>query len=123
MMPEVDGFEVLRVIRNEEHSKSVPVLILTAKHLTREDLAFLKGNNVHQLIQKGDVNKRDLLAAVAAMVRKSRDSHASQKVPRPGNTTGRHLVLVVEDNPDNLTTIKALLEDTCDIMQATNGPS
>jgi signal transduction histidine kinase/CheY-like chemotaxis protein/HAMP domain-containing protein len=123
MMPEVDGFEVLRVIRNEEHSKSVPVLILTAKHLTREDLAFLKGNNVHQLIQKGDVNKRDLLASVAAMVRKSRDSHASQKKPRPGNTTGRHLVLVVEDNPDNLTTITALLEDTCDIIQATNGPS
>ena len=70
MMPEVDGFEVLRQIRSEERTAHIPVLILTAKHVTKEELSFLKGNRIHQLIQKGDVSKAELLAAVGRMVAK-----------------------------------------------------
>jgi len=71
MMPEVDGFEVLRQIRSSERTAHIPVLILTAKHVTREELSFLKGNQIHQLIQKGDVSKIQLLRAVAQMVAKA----------------------------------------------------
>ena len=61
MMPEVDGFQVLKSIRNVEKTAQLPVLILTAKHVT------------------------------------------------------------VEDNPDNVTTIRALLEESFEITTATDG--
>jgi len=67
MMPGIDGFEVLKTLREAEATAHIPVLILTAKHITREELQFLKRNNVHQLIQKGDVNRKELLNAIATM--------------------------------------------------------
>ncbi|OIP82917.1 MAG: hypothetical protein AUK44_06610 [Porphyromonadaceae bacterium CG2_30_38_12] len=69
MMPGMDGFEVLEKIRNNEKTSLVPVLILTAKHISKDELQFLKQNNIHQLIQKGDVKKEHLLQAVDAMVK------------------------------------------------------
>jgi len=68
MMPGIDGFEVLKTLREAIPTAHIPVLILTAKHITKEELRFLKRNNVHQLIQKGDVNRNDLLNAIAEMV-------------------------------------------------------
>lgn len=68
MMPEVDGFVVLQAIRGAEQTACLPVLILTAKHVTAEELSFLKGNRIHQLIQKGDISKAELLAAVEKLV-------------------------------------------------------
>ncbi|MBI4798765.1 MAG: response regulator [Desulfarculus sp.] len=68
MMPEVDGFQVLEAIRSAPGTSNLPVLILTAKHVTGEELSFLQGNNVHQLIQKGDISKDQLLTAIAAML-------------------------------------------------------
>ena len=68
MMPELDGFEVLSNIRNVLGNDKLPVLILTAKHITKEELNFLKGNNIYQLIQKGDINKSDLLKHINNML-------------------------------------------------------
>jgi signal transduction histidine kinase/HAMP domain-containing protein len=68
MMPEMDGFEVLKIIRSDPQTKLLPVLILSAKHISKEELSFLKGNNIHQLIQKGDISKYDLLNAIQSMV-------------------------------------------------------
>jgi signal transduction histidine kinase/DNA-binding NarL/FixJ family response regulator/HAMP domain-containing protein len=68
MMPGVDGFQVLQAIRGGEKSAQLPVLILTAKAVTREELSFLEGNHIQQLIQKGDISRAELLAAVAKMV-------------------------------------------------------
>lgn len=78
MMPRVDGFQVLKWIREQEKSERLPVVILTAKYVTKEELDFLKHNNVQQLIQKGDINKSQLLDAVARMVFPSEDE-LSQK--------------------------------------------
>jgi signal transduction histidine kinase/HAMP domain-containing protein len=64
MMPEIDGFQLLETIRNAELTAHIPVLILTAKHITKEELSFLHRNNIHQLIQKGDVNRTELLTAI-----------------------------------------------------------
>jgi len=57
MMPEIDGFQVLKQIRSNASTINIPVLVLTAKHLTKEDLAYLKHNHIYQLLQKGDVKK------------------------------------------------------------------
>ena len=125
MMPEVDGFEVLRTIREAPRSSKVPVLILTAKHVTRDELSFLKGNNIHQLIQKGDIDRDGLLAAVAGMLAPPLAAPPVTPAPpsrrRRLSRPGKPLVLVVEDNPDNLRTARALLGDDYQVIEATDG--
>jgi signal transduction histidine kinase/DNA-binding response OmpR family regulator len=120
MMPDVDGFELLGTIRHAEKTAALPVLILTAKHITKEELQFLKRNNVHQLIQKGDVNPTELLNAVAAMVAPSHHN-TNQEINKPQALSGKPLVLVVEDNVDNMLTVKALLDDKFTVLEAVNG--
>lgn len=73
MMPEVDGFQVLKTIRSAEKTAEIPVLILTAKHVTKEELSFLTGNHIFQLIQKGAIGKAELLASVGKMVWESQE--------------------------------------------------
>jgi signal transduction histidine kinase/CheY-like chemotaxis protein/HAMP domain-containing protein len=120
MMPNIDGFEVLKTLRNNESTAYVPVLILTAKHITKEELQFLKRNNIHQLIQKGDVNRSELMNAVATML--SPKTAETDKTPLElQNIEGKPLVLVVEDNPDNMTTAKAVLADKFTVLEATDG--
>ncbi len=68
MMPEMDGFEVLKTLRGSPEDQHLPVLIVTAKHISKEELSFLQGNNIHQLIQKGDISKYELLSAIQSMI-------------------------------------------------------
>lgn len=124
MMPEVDGFEVLRQIRNQEKTERIPVIILTAKYVTKEELSFLKHNNIHQVIQKGDIKKEQLLNIVARMmVPKAAEINAPAVKPLRRSVTGIPLILVVEDNPDNMITIRALLDGKCLIVEAADGRS
>jgi len=120
MMPGVDGFEVLESIRNANETAQIPVLILTAKHLTKDDLKNLKRNNVHQLVQKGDVNRLELLQAIADLF------------PQPVKTSpvatlnqatfkGKPTILIVEDNMDNMTMAKAVIANKFNIIEATDG--
>ena len=120
MMPEIDGFEVLKQIRNAEPTAHIPVLILTAKHITKEELKFLKRNNIHQLIQKGAVSKAELMDSLSAMLFPVTAEPAKQN-RQLQNIVGKPTVLVVEDNPDNMLTVKALLRDTFTVFEATNG--
>jgi signal transduction histidine kinase/CheY-like chemotaxis protein/HAMP domain-containing protein len=120
MMPEVDGFEVLDSIRSQKETSQIPVLILTAKHITQNELFFLKGNHIHQIIYKGVVNRSELLAHVHAMVfpQKTLDTAVPEK--RSLSKPGKAVILVIEDNPDNMETVKALLADNYEIAEATN---
>lgn len=122
MMPDIDGFKMLEMLRNAEPTAHVPVLILTAKHITKEELHFLKKNNIHQLIRKGDVNRNELLNAVASMVT-PKESAAQQPKRSPQVVEGKPMVLIVEDNPDNMVTAKAVLSNEFTVLEATNGYS
>ncbi len=125
MMPEVDGFQVLQNIRGIEKTALIPVLILTAKHVTKEELRFLKGNHIHQLIQKGDINKANLLASVGKMVGPrtlpNKVVLPASRRPPVKRISGKPVILVVEDNPDNMLTARALLQDTNTLIEATDG--
>lgn len=120
MMPNMDGFEVLAKLRATIVTQTVPVLILTAKHITPEELRFLKGNHIFQLIQKGDVNRNDLRTTIQKMVKVTQPSTEHLPVIKPSNS-GRPLLLVVEDNADNLLTVNALLAESYDVIEAYNG--
>jgi signal transduction histidine kinase/DNA-binding response OmpR family regulator/HAMP domain-containing protein len=67
MMPEMDGFEVLERMRREEAWRAIPVIIVTAKDLTREEVDRLNGKVV-KVLQKGTYRRRDLLDDVRAML-------------------------------------------------------
>lgn len=119
MMPEMDGFELLGTIRNAEETAALPVLILTAKHITKDELAFLKRNNVHQLIQKGNVNRDELLQAVASMVNSPKTAAINPSMIKEP-IVGKPIVLVIEDNEDNMTTVRALIDNNFTLLEATN---
>jgi signal transduction histidine kinase/DNA-binding response OmpR family regulator len=117
MMPDVDGFKVLEMLRNAEITAHIPVLILTAKHITKEELKFLKRNNIHQLIQKGDVKRQELQQAVATMLYpeiKTVKNESTEFKP----FKGKPAILLVEDNPDNMITEKALLAEHYIVLEA-----
>lgn len=125
MMPEIDGFEVLEKIRSKPATARIPVLILTAKDLTPEDFKKLSANNVQQLVQKGDVDQKGLLLKVSSMIEGKKDtkdltpdtggSHLHGQTPPP------ETILIVEDNPDNMATVKAILQNRYRIIQAMDG--
>jgi len=118
MMPKVNGFEVLESIRNNDSSASVPVLVLTAKHLSKQDLVHLKRNNIHQLIQKGDIDRIKLQTSIFNMLFPV-DENTSMKKSIPEESMPN--ILIVEDNPDNMITIKAILDGVGNIIEAEDG--
>jgi signal transduction histidine kinase/CheY-like chemotaxis protein/HAMP domain-containing protein len=118
MMPDIDGFKMLEILRNAPHTAHIPVLILSAKHLTKEDLKFLKRNNVHELILKGSIQRESLQNAIGSMLN---TKQAKKKPNMIRQDKEKPLVLVVEDNLDNMITVKALLTDQYRIIEAFNG--
>jgi signal transduction histidine kinase/DNA-binding response OmpR family regulator/HAMP domain-containing protein len=129
MMPGIDGFELLQTIRNAETTVNIPVLILTAKHITKEELKFLKRNNIFQLIQKGYINREELLITVSGMV-KYRASAPTVKTDKElfqikksnKKINDKPKVLLVEDNPDNLVAVKAIIADKYTFYEAVDAP-
>ncbi|GAA3407697.1 response regulator [Paenibacillus hodogayensis] len=67
MMPEMDGFEFVARLRSHEQWSSIPVIVVTAKHITEEDRRRLNGY-VTTIIQKGSFNKQELLQEVGSLI-------------------------------------------------------
>ncbi len=128
MMPGMDGFEVLERLRGSEITKNIPVLVLTAKTLTKKDLSRLTSNNISQLVQKGDVDVDDLLSGLKKMIDPQEktisqysDLANKKAVPKTKKIIGKPKIVLIEDNPDNRTTIKAILGQGYEINEAEDG--
>jgi len=65
MMPEVDGFDVLREMKLDESLRTIPVFVLTAKELSREEASELSAH-AQALFSKSGPWKEDLLAKLRA---------------------------------------------------------
>jgi signal transduction histidine kinase/DNA-binding response OmpR family regulator len=63
MMPEMDGFEFLQELRKRPAFGDVPVIVVTAKELTAEDVRILSGQS-ERIIVKGQAYLTELAAAV-----------------------------------------------------------
>ena len=66
MMPEMDGFEFLREIRNSEDFRNIPVIVVTAKTLSEEDRGFLS-ETAQQYHQKAALPPGELVRAIGAV--------------------------------------------------------
>jgi PAS domain S-box-containing protein len=67
MMPEMDGFEFSRRLRERSDWNAISVIVLTAKDLTDSDRKRLNGN-VEKVVQKGAWNREDLLSEIKSLV-------------------------------------------------------
>ncbi len=68
MMPEMDGFEFLSRLRQDERWREIPVVVVTAKTLTAEDRNRLNDGYVEKLIDKSEKNLENLLASLDEML-------------------------------------------------------
>jgi CheY-like chemotaxis protein len=60
MMPVMDGFEFVHELRQTDYGKSVPIVVLTAMDLDREELDSLRVN-VKSIVQKAGMNAEQIL--------------------------------------------------------------
>ena len=63
MMPNIDGFDVLKSIRATDNLADLPVIVATSKDLNRDELTWL---NTHagEVIRKGTIGRTELLTAL-----------------------------------------------------------
>jgi PAS domain S-box-containing protein len=71
MMPVMDGFEFLEIIRKEDIYADIPIFVVTAKDLTMEDRKLLSGG-VAKIIEKGKYSQKDLLVQIKNTISKNR---------------------------------------------------
>jgi PAS domain S-box-containing protein len=63
MMPEVNGFDVVRELKGSDRTASIPILILTAKLPSAEDRRLLSGH-VMRIIEKSEFSGAEFLGEV-----------------------------------------------------------
>ena len=67
MMPEMDGFEFIAHLRENEAWHSIPVVVLTAKDITAEDHLRLQGN-VRKVFRKASFSRDELVEEIRAAI-------------------------------------------------------
>jgi threonine synthase len=65
MMPELDGFGLLEIMKQDDSLKDIPVIVVSAKELTPNERRRLAGQ-VQALLQKGAFTDQDLLGDIQA---------------------------------------------------------
>jgi PAS domain S-box-containing protein len=67
VMPEMDGFEVLRHLKGSPQLQNLPIVIMTAKDITQDERELLERQS-HGLIQKEDKWKDHLLGSIRRVI-------------------------------------------------------
>ena len=67
MMPEVDGFDVVRALHEHPDTAGIPILVVTSKQVTAEDRARLNGY-VATIIKKAEFDREAFTAEVRRAV-------------------------------------------------------
>jgi signal transduction histidine kinase/DNA-binding LacI/PurR family transcriptional regulator/AraC-like DNA-binding protein len=82
MMPDPDGFGVLEAMQDMESARTVPVIVLSAKTLTEEDMVRLN-RSVAAVIRKGMFTSHETLAHIKdALVHSQKLSGEAQRLTR-----------------------------------------
>lgn len=68
MMPEMDGFAVMDVLKKDPDTAEIPIIVLTAKELTLDEKQRLNGH-IQALMQKGDFQADDLRDEIRASLK------------------------------------------------------
>lgn len=69
LMPEMDGFEVVSKIHEDERLKDVPVVVLTAKDVTNEDITELN-SKIKNIVKKEGLTREVILREVNRFIQR-----------------------------------------------------
>jgi CheY-like chemotaxis protein/HAMP domain-containing protein len=125
-LPDIDGYSLLETIHEDDSYPNVPVIVYTARDLTREQEARLR-KYADRIILKTDQSSERLLSEASLFLHwvdskepaKPRSAEASNH--RDDVFTGRK-VLLVDDDMRNIYALSASLEEWgCEIVVANNG--
>jgi PAS domain S-box-containing protein len=72
MMPDLTGFDVVEALRAEDATRSIPIMVLTAKELTEDDKRALNGQ-VGAIFQRNSVAGTELTTWLRGIVAKRRN--------------------------------------------------
>lgn len=70
MIPEIDGFEVIETLKQDNIFKNIPIIILTAKILTAADYKRLHGI-VDRIMEKGSFSRDSFLSEISQLIQPS----------------------------------------------------
>jgi CheY-like chemotaxis protein len=77
-MPQMDGFEFAAAVRSHPEWRTIPIVVVTAQDLTKEERKRLNGN-VDSILRKSGDSRESILAQVRDLLARS---HAT-RIPRP----------------------------------------
>jgi len=69
LMPDMDGFQVIRHVRQEPGLRDLPILVMTAKNLTKDEIEFLS-RDTQGFLQKSGSWQQQLTAEVARVLQR-----------------------------------------------------
>jgi CheY-like chemotaxis protein len=125
-LPDIDGYSLLETIHEDDSYPNIPVIVYTARDLTREQESRLR-KYADRIILKTDQSSERLLSEASLFLHwvdskepsKPRSAEASNH--RDDVFTGRK-VLLVDDDMRNIYALSASLEEWgCEIVVANNG--
>ncbi len=67
MMPEMDGFAVIDILKRNQDTANIPVIVASAKELTANEKSQLEGQ-IQSLMQKGDFLNDEFLGEVRSLL-------------------------------------------------------
>lgn len=78
LMPEMDGFAVLEVLKTDQEMRRIPIIIVTTKDLTAEEQAEINGH-VAALFRKGLFREEELLQDLNLALHRARNRSEKPK--------------------------------------------
>jgi signal transduction histidine kinase/DNA-binding response OmpR family regulator len=70
LMPDVDGFDVVAALGENEATRQIPIIVLTAKHLNEGDIDQLNGR-VATILKRGTTGAVDLLGQLQVVLKQN----------------------------------------------------
>jgi CheY-like chemotaxis protein len=126
VMPDIDGFEFMRRFREIDGAKTVPVIVLTAKDISRKELEVLTAT-ARMVVHKGSGSVQALLAEVKAALSARNSVAQVERVLGASNAAkssgeANQKVLVIEDNDgDRQWLMETLARSGYVVSTASNG--
>src|SRR6266481_4181084 len=76
LMPGMDGFQVIRHIREQEALRDLPIFVMTGKNLTPEEIALL-GSETQALFPKNGLWQQQLIAEITRVLKGGKQTRAA----------------------------------------------
>lgn len=77
MMPDLDGFDVMRLLESDEATRGLPIILFTAKDLTQIERAHL-GANIHDIFGKAQLDRDSFRQKIAELLTSSQPEGSNE---------------------------------------------